>query len=294
MRDSFCFIINVSADKGKAGALFWENIDFIKATFPESHFIYIKEGDVIEEHARLAANRYKYVVAVGGDGTVQQVTRGLLGSETSLGVLPLGSGNDFAKSLGLKLRFESDVEVLAGKNTNFVDVIKTNKGLFLNTFGMGIDGLTNYYASTSSLATASMRYFISALKALLGSEAFNYKCKIDGETITGTSRMIVVANGSVEGGKYEISPDSDISDGICEVVIVQNISIIRLVIEFLKLSLGIPFSNAVAIKKRCSSSLSITLDRAVHAHADGEIVMPADTFSFSVQKHAIPVITAKF
>ncbi|MDR8392993.1 YegS/Rv2252/BmrU family lipid kinase [Aliifodinibius sp. S!AR15-10] len=292
MHSSFCFIVNTLANRGKAAHLFKGQIEFIKHNFPDARFIYIKEKDPIEEHVQWAAKHHKYVVAAGGDGTVQQVAKALISTRATLGVLPLGSGNDFAKSLGLTSQLETDLQVLHQRKTVSVDVIKTNSGYFLNTFGIGLDGLTNYYSSKSSLKTAVTRYFVSALKALFRSGKFDYECIIDGEKAAGKSWMIIVANGAVEGGRYEISPESDNTDGVCEVVIVRDISVQRLLVEFLKLSVGLPFSEKVVLKKRFKSSVSIALDSSIYAHADGEIVEPTDHFSFRIEKQALRVIVS--
>ncbi len=293
MKNSFCFIVNTSSDRERAGPLFRDRLNYVKRKFPDSHYIFIKEEDTIEEYASRAAEDYKYVVAAGGDGTVQQVAKALIRTNAILGVLPLGSGNDFAKSIGLPLQFEEDLTILLNKRTELIDVIETGDGLFLNTFGMGVDGLTNYYASISSIESGHFRYFVSAVKALFRSEIFRYECMINGAHMEGNARMIVVANGAMEGGKYKISPESDNSDGIVEVVIVGDAPLLRILVEFLKLSAGHPFSDKIVQTKRGTSSVFIKLNKEVYAHADGEIVPPKKSFSFSIQKQAISVITGR-
>lgn len=293
MNSSFCFLVNTLSGRGKASALLDGRLDYVKNKFPDSHFIFIRDDDVIKEHAKRASAQHKYVVAIGGDGTVQQVAAGVFGTDAVMGVLPLGSGNDFAKSIGLTLQFEKDLDILLNKKTELIDVVRTDNDLILNTFGVGLDGLTNYYSEKSSLKYTTLRYFISALKAIIRSDLFSYECVIDGKRIEGKSWMIVAANGPFEGGRYEISPESDNSDGIVEVVIIRDVPVLRILVEFLKLSAGISFSDEIALKKTCRSSLSITLDKAVYGHADGEIIPPADNFNLSILKQAIPVITGR-
>lgn len=73
--------------------------------------------------------------------------------------------------------------------------------------------------------------------------------------------MIVAANGPFEGGRYEISPESNNSDGILEVVIIRDVPVLRILVEFLKLSVGFSYSDEIALKKKCRPSLSITLTK---------------------------------
>lgn len=271
--------------------MFPEHLDNITNRFTGCLVIMLDKGDLIVKQAAKAAEQFDYVIAAGGDGTAQQVAKGVLGTDAILGVLPMGSGNDFAKSLGMDKPFEQALDVLKRADINRIDVVQTGSDIFLNIFGVGIDGLTNYYAAGSPLKSASLRYFVSAVKALLQADRFEYECIIDGDRLAGKSSMIVVANGPTEGGRYKISPRSCNTDGILEVIIVRDVPLSRIVPEFLKLSAGIPFDEEIAIKRTCRDSLSITLDRSCYAHADGEIVQPATEFCFRIKKQVLPVIT---
>lgn len=293
-RPSYCFIINCASNAFRAEAFFRNKEAELKARFSSASFIYIRKDDSITEIARQKSEEYSHIIACGGDGTVNRVANGLIGSECILGVIPLGSGNDFAQSIGLDHDFDRNVEVLSRESVTRVDVISSDWGYFLNTFGIGVDGLTNYYASKSGLKSGFFRYFVGGLKALSKSRPFRTEISISGQAndIEQKVWMVAVANGKSEGGKYQISPSSVNSDGEVELIVVKSVIRIRLIYEFLKLSFGFSFNKSIVDVYSFSDSLTITMECVLKSHADGEQVPETDHHEFKVLPGALRVITA--
>ena len=294
---TYCFIINCASNAHRAEAFFKDREQYLKSAFKRASFVYIREGDSIIDIVRDQVHTYTHIIACGGDGTINRVANGMLGSGSTLGVIPLGSGNDFAKNIGLGRDFDDNVETLKANKCREIDVIQNEWGFILNTFGMGVDGLTNYYASKSPLKNASVKYFWGGLKALVHSKPFTVHISIEessGEvTINQSAWMVALANGKTEGGKYRISPQSDNADGIVEVIIVHSVSRLRLITEFIKLSLGLPFKKGVVSEYKLSQKVSIKAARQLKAHADGEQVSESDRFDFNVLKGALRVVVAQ-
>lgn len=261
--------------------------------FKQAAFIYIDEDGSIRETANKAAREYEVIVACGGDGTIKETANALIHTNVILGVLPIGSGNDFAKSIGLSTDFRKNLEILRSCKTSGIDVIQYGEGqYFLNTMGFGLDGRTNYYAAILNKWTGKLRYFLGGIYAMIKADRFTYKCSTNKNHIEGSSWMVVAANGAVEGGKYRISPDSCNSDGIFEIIIVKPISRLRLILEFLKLSMGFSFSKQV-IYQVTTKECSLSLDQKLHIHADGEIVKQKSfSIDFKLLKNSLTVIKA--
>ncbi|WP_421774620.1 diacylglycerol/lipid kinase family protein [Gracilimonas sp.] len=291
---SYCFIINCASNAFRAESFFRNKEAELKAKFSNASFIYIRKDDSITEIARQKSEGCSHIIACGGDGTVNRVANGLVGSDCILGVIPLGSGNDFAQSIGLDLNFDRNVEVLSREIITRVDVVSTDCGYFLNTFGIGVDGLTNYYASKSGLKSGFLRYFVGGLKALFRSEPVRTKISISehGTDIEQKVWMVAVANGKSEGGKYQISPSSVNSDGKVELIIVKSVNRIRLIYEFLKLSFGFSFNKRIVDEYSFTDSVSISTEGVLKSHADGEQVPENDDYKFKVLPGALKVITA--
>lgn len=267
----------------------------MRIKLPASDFIYINKEDSIPEIAGQKADAYTHIVACGGDGTVNKVANGIMGSQAVLGVLPLGSGNDFAQNIGLTLDFETDLEILLQNHITDIDVVKSSYGYFLNTFGIGVDGLTNYYASKSRFRNGLLRYFSGGLRALYSAKLFTATVKNPSdlkEAIKQKVWMVTIANGKTEGGKYTISPESVNNDGQIELVLVKDVSRLRLAAEFMKLSLGLSFKDNVVKILSSSDGFEVNLEDELEAHADGEKQGLVSGFNqFQFLKKALKVVT---
>lgn len=260
----------------------------------KTEFVYISENDSIIDVVKNKALEHSHIIACGGDGTVNRVANALVGSECILGVIPLGSGNDFAQSIGLVKDFEKNIDTLLQGKVVRIDLIKSNWGYFINTFGIGVDGLTNYYASKSRFRSGFMRYFLGGLTALLSSKPVRTKISIPDQNIETEQPiwMVALANGKSEGGRYIISPSSVNHDGKVELIVVKSVSRLRLISEFLKLSLGFSFKKNVVSEFTISSAVKIRTSRKLKSHADGEQVPESADFFFEVCKAELPVIVA--
>lgn len=292
---TYCFIINCSSNSYRAESFFKEREEFLRTKLPDhSEFIYIQKGDSILEIAGKKALVFSHIVACGGDGTVNRVANAILGTPAVLGVIPLGSGNDFAQNIGLHLNFEQDLRVLLEDNRTLIDAVKTNWGYFFNSYGIGVDGLTNYYSNNSPFQNGRLKYFWAGLRALFESKPFNVTINI-GDTKQVYKRntwMVAIANGKTEGGKYTISPNSVNHDGEVELILVNKVSKVRLIFEFLKLSFGYSFKESVVEVFKSGNGFEVYTESILKVHADGEQVENNRTsFSFSVQKGALQVVT---
>lgn len=103
-------------------------------------------------------------VACGGDGTAQAVAKQLIGKNSMLGIIPIGSGNDFAKMLGNETDQIAYLDILLNGVPVAFDSITWDKGVCINTLGIGVDGLTNKYAAKSKVLRGKLKYVFAAAK----------------------------------------------------------------------------------------------------------------------------------
>ncbi|MAL16402.1 MAG: hypothetical protein CL670_10505 [Balneola sp.] len=293
VKPTYCFIINCASNSFKAASFLKSKERQIAQIFGNPEFVYIQKDDSIVDIVREKANEFTHIIACGGDGTVNRVANGIMGSEAILGVLPLGSGNDFAQSIGLGNQFEENLSILKKGKTRPTDVIEIEKGFFVNTFGIGVDGLTNYYASKSRFKKGALKYFSGGLIALFKSTPFKADLSIDGSQIDLEAKcwMIAVANGKSEGGRYKISPESLNYDGKVEVIVVKAVQRIKLIIAFLKLSFGFEFNDTLVHRFSLQENCTIKTDDHLKCHADGEQVSPGTVINFKLLKAGLSVIT---
>jgi YegS/Rv2252/BmrU family lipid kinase len=172
--------------------------------------------------ARDAADQGAFaVVAVGGDGSVNDVATGLYGTNTALGILPKGSGNGFARSLSIPLHLNQAIARINSGNVVAVDVGFANEHLFLSNAGAGFDAeVTDAFAHSHVRGLKTYAEII--MRKLFTYQARPYTLRIDGVTVQEEAFMLVVANGNQFGYNFQIAANADCTDGLFNVVLVRK------------------------------------------------------------------------
>ena len=201
------------------------------------------------------------LLAVGGDGMVNRVLNGIAGTDNILGIIPLGSGNDFYRSV------EKDLK----EYYNTCDLIKINDKYFINVacFGIDSDVANNKFKVTSKLIPKSQRYNAALLKTFS-----QYKCRqleidIDGEKLNGEYTTVAVCNGIYYGNGYKISPTSNPTNGLLDVYVVDKVNKLRMIKLILKMKDG-NHINEKEIHHYQANKLTIKSPDSFLANIDGE------------------------
>ena len=173
------------------------------------------------ELAKSAVGKYDIVVAVGGDGTVNEVGTALIGTDTALAIVPAGSGNGLARHLKIPLNLRKAVKLLNNFQTKCIDSIKINDFYSLNVAGIGFD------AHISHLFAKKKHRGVTAYMKLVAAEFATYKADeyhltIDSKELDTKAYLISFANSSQYGNNIYIAPDAEIDDGLIDVCIVNG------------------------------------------------------------------------
>jgi YegS/Rv2252/BmrU family lipid kinase len=176
----------------------------------------------IEITTQAVSNGADIIVAVGGDGSVNEVVNGLKGSNVKLGIIPLGSGNGLARFLKIPFQIKTAIEVLNKGNFTAVDTVNVNDRVFLSIAGIGFDALVaKRFAKYHKRGFWS--YFTIATKEYRMYRPKKYQLTLNGETITQRALMIVFANSDQFGYNTSIAPHALINDGLIDVCILKKI-----------------------------------------------------------------------
>lgn len=257
----------------------------------DCEIIYVPDPAELIAVSSNAAQRSKVIIACGGDGTAQSVARGVYGSDTLMGMIPFGSGNDFAKSIGLQTKqpLEYYLNIILERSILHIDIPTINSKIFLNTIGVGFDGLTNFYASQMKTLKGSIKYTAAGLKAFLTAKPFEVTINMYGDNQVEQVWLFAIANGAIEGGKYKISPNSINTDGKLELVIVPAYNRFKLALAFILLSLGrsLPdgYSKVLSFKRA-----SFKTEKEQFIHLDGEVGIPSMEYLFEFNSQKLKVI----
>ncbi|MGD1841481.1 MAG: diacylglycerol/lipid kinase family protein [Thermonemataceae bacterium] len=211
------FVINpISGGKSKdsVGKLIDRHIDNehfdVELVFTE------REHHATELTRQAIKNNKDYIIAVGGDGTINEVAQALIGTDKTLGVLPLGSGNGLARHLKIPLRADRAIKLINKQHTVRIDTCMVNNQPFLCTSGVGFDAYVSaLFAQSGSRGFST--YVKSTLKAFYNFQPEDYYNKTDEHEMEMKAFSVTFANASQYGNDAYIAPQANIKDGLLDV-----------------------------------------------------------------------------
>lgn len=224
------------------------------------------------ELARDAAQRgVETVIALGGDGTVTETAAGLQGSQTALGIIPCGTGNDFIKAAGIPKGWEEALDFILTHPPRPVNSGRINDGFFLNECGTGFDVMTLDFAENAKKHVKGIwPYLYGLVRCIFCYKPVEIHMEIgDDVVLDGKYLVCAIANGRFIGGGIPIAPGSDLTDGLFDILVVDAVP--RWVIPFYlpSLMLGTLAKKRVAHSYRASHCYLRCKDMRVNL--DGEI-----------------------
>ena len=214
------------------------------------------------------------VVVVGGDGMVHLGVNLCAGTTSRLVVVAAGTGNDFARNLGLPVRdARSAVALLTEGRTRDIDLGRVTHGVagetwFGGVLGAGFDAVVNARAQRMTWPRGQMRYNLAVVRELPVFRPIPYAVELDGHRLETRAMLVAVANTSSFGGGMRVCPDADVTDGLFDVMIVHALSIPSFLRVFPKVYSGTHTTHpAVEILRARRVRLEA---RGIHSQADGE------------------------
>jgi diacylglycerol kinase (ATP) len=244
--------------------------------------------------ARIADESCDAVYVAGGDGTLNSVLRGLAGESLSrlpIGVIPLGTGNDFAKALGLGEEPMAALDTLLQPRVVDVDVGTLNDRPFINTSAGGfIANVSESVSETLKNTTGKLAYLVGGARALLGTEPFSARLIVHQSEATDAPpasldlQLFAVCNARFIGGGYPIAPDALIDDGQLDVVMVPGMPLLEFLGVLQRLAAGEHPDDPSIVQFR-TSSFDLEFSRSVRVNTDGE-VLHADRCAYRVRPRA--------
>lgn len=250
-------------------------------------------GDVQKKVQAALAEKPRVVIAAGGDGTVHEAVNGWMqaGGGAPLGVVPVGTGNDFVKMLDASHDWREACWRIVRGDTRRVDVGKCNDYWFANSLGIGFDAQVALEANKIHWIRGNAVYGIALAKILLLMHSTpEVRVRYGEEKLTTPITLLTINNGKVEGGAFVMAPDAEIDDGLFDVVVAKGmgrLGVLQLLPQVLK---GQHMSHPKVVKFR-AARLSVEADVPLPIHADGELTYTgAKRLEIEVLPKALEVI----
>ena len=286
-------IVNPNANLGKARHTAFNLRPLIAAignvTWSETE----KPGDATELARQAVQDGYDLVIAAGGDGTVHEVVNGLMQFPAEqrpvLGVLPLGSGNDFSHAIGIDAHPEIALKQMFASQPFRIDVGRMvdeagTVDYWVNALGVGFDTTVTIRSHRLKVIKGFMIYLVAVLQTIiLNHDAPRMKVTTDLESWEHESLMLVLCNGGREGGAFNVSPRARPDDGVFQYAGIQKVSrlmMLRLLPEVMKGT----HERFPQVHSGQFRELTLQADRPLYIHTDGEVFsgFGSDVRQFSV------------
>jgi diacylglycerol kinase (ATP) len=215
------------------------------------------------------------VFAVGGDGTVHETAKRLIGRKPALGILPIGSGNGFARHIGLSGDPESSLRACASGRIVTIDTAAVNDRPFIGVMGIGFDAvIADRFASSS--VRGLQTYIREGVRTFMEFSAEEYDVTTNGTTVRKRAFVIAIANSGQYGNDAKVAPLASLQDGLLDVVIVDDARFFAAPFLLARLFSG-SFHLAPEVTTLQTAEVTITRPKEGPAHLDGEpVTLPAE------------------
>jgi YegS/Rv2252/BmrU family lipid kinase len=278
--DSNAVIVNPTAGRGQAGKQIGRVRELLGARAEDWSWYFTEARGDAERMARDSALAgAPVVIAVGGDGTLHEVANGILGTHSTLGLIPFGTGNDLARALGLYNNLEAACRAITEGDTIHVDVgVLEGAGTdgprhFLVLSGTGFDARTAQTVNEGiRWISGAAAYVIGAVATLAKFEPFNLTIATDGgQTLQRKAMFVSIANAPTTGGGMLIAPGAEVDDGMLDICLAGEVSKPTLLYQLTQVFKGDHVKHPAVTMLR-ASSVEIDADPPQPLLIDGEVI----------------------
>jgi diacylglycerol kinase (ATP) len=268
------FLVNPSSGRG-TGKAHLDRIRVLASRYGAGLVVSRKVSDLAEQARRAAEDGVERLLVAGGDGTMHHAAQGLAGTGCAMGVIPLGSGNDLAGTLGIPPDLEVAVERALKGEIRRIDLAKVGETYCIGYAGVGFDSEVTRFANETKILRGPLIYFYAVIHTLITFQPPRMKVVWDDGAFEGKVMFTVVNNLPRFGGGMRIAPDAKIDDGLLDLVIVREVPKSLLLSIFPKVYNGRHVGHpAVTIVR--TRRAEITIDRTMTMYGGGEALRPVE------------------
>ena len=290
------FIINPVAGNGSANIYLQKIKEIISQKNLDAPIIFTeKQGQAVALTKELLARGYHHIIAVGGDGTFNEVAQNLVGrDDVVFGAVPAGTGNDFIAILGFQERFkDEDWDIFLNENTIKMDVGKCNDKYFLNGMGLGFDAqvAAENYKSTQKQEVkkgSKAKYLWHIIKTLVTYHEINMQLTTEGTSKKSKSFLNTISNGKRIAGGLFLTPHALVNDGLLDVCLIQELKFFARLKEQIHVMKKTHIEDDV-VNYFQTDHLLFEFEKEVPAHLDGELYFNS-RFEISIVPSALNII----
>ena len=291
-KSNYFFIVNLIAGQGRCKELYPKiklELDRRRVQY-DLHFT--NEPMEAVDVAKMGIDAgFSYIVAMGGDGTVNEVANGLLGSDATLAVIPAGTGNDFIRMLGIPSNPMQAIDTLLDGTTRTMDLGQVDDDrCFVNGMGIGLDAQVARDVLRMERLRGAPAYLTAAVRQVFKFEAFPVSLSTPEEQLDLICLSLGVANGIYAGGGFKLAPRADINDGLIDISALGDYPKLERLFRLPRVRAG-KHADWRKTTYRQASEVAISSPKKLIAHVDGEPYrLPDDSFTVKALPQALRVL----
>ena len=296
--DTLHLFLNPTAGRGRAGRRQSRIIELLGQSGLGIEYHASRAPGDLEEQVKLHVDQgATQVVIAGGDGSIHEAVNGLLrsGNRAALGVIPTGTGNDFAKACDIPLDWEHASRLLADRiaaqeKPRKIDAGRCNDRFFANGAGVGFDAKVTRVAQSIRWPIGDLVYLLAIFRTMVdGIASPKLRISSDDYVWDGPVTLAAVSNGPWVGGMFHIAPGADNTDNILQLLIAKPVTRRRILTLLPKLMSGEHLQEA-EIEHRPVTRLTINAELPIASHLDGEVQALQTDFELSVLPGALDLL----
>jgi len=301
---SYLFLINPAAGNWRGLKV----IDIIKKYLAQkriNHHIEISQSPGhISELVKKFSKHFTHLISVGGDGTLNELINGIDNTSiNTIGLLPIGTGNDFARNLNLNKDINQNLDLIFNSNKHYSfdigqsiiyesgnSIKKSHR--FINSLGIGFDALVAKINQKSKHLSGLISYLYAVILALIRRKDIDVEIELDSSTkLFGKKLLIAVGNGYTTGGGFYLTPKAKIDDNMLDICIIDSVSTIKILSSLPKAL----FNKLDEVKEASLlkfTNAKIKIHEPALIHTDGEIISEqAEKVEISILKNELKIIS---
>ncbi|SCY62624.1 diacylglycerol/lipid kinase family protein [Alkaliphilus peptidifermentans] len=289
---TYLFIVNPISGNGKGSRM----VGKIHEVMKDKKTVYRLEVTKAKGNAKeIAMNASEdIIVAVGGDGTINEVVNGIAQKKKVLGVIPSGTGNDFIRNLNIPVEADKAIEIILKGKEKEINIGKVFEHYFINIASVGLDAQIASEANTlKKHFNGTYAYIAALIKVLFSFRYMKLVIKNSDKTYVLDTMLMAFCNGRSYGGGMKIAPEADMSDDLMDICIVKKMSKLKLLILFPTIFKGkhLRFNEVEMMK---TSKITLFIKDPLKINLDGEIFTISkeeyEFIDFKIFDHKIKVL----
>jgi diacylglycerol kinase (ATP) len=283
-------IVNPAAGRGKAMKALPKIEAKLREMGLEYDLVETKGPDDATRLAREGAEQgYEIVACVGGDGTVSETGKGLIGSQAALALLPAGTGNDFARAIGVYRKLDLAIRALRDGTVTPIDVGQFGEHTFLNTVGVGFDGQVTHDNLKVKKLTGILSYLVVVMEILPTYRNPHFHLKGRDWEFKSKGVLVEFGNGQCAGGGFFLTPHADLQDGLVDVTLLGDYGPMQRFVA-LPMVLLRRMNMLKGVKTFRTDILEISVDRPTFIHVDGNLKRMSEPATVEILPKALKVV----